>query len=160
MNNLLTFLIDQQTYALAIEPIWKIVSMVTITPVPQASSLAEGVINVEGEAVPVVDLRTHLGLPRREYLDYTPIILMEFQQRLVGLVVDEVKDVLGFKASEMSRPEDILPAELHNAALLVGVIYQSTKPVLVLDAEQIFQLDQVEALMKVVEYLQSQKVMP
>ena len=62
-KSLVTFRLDSQTYALPIEPLVQIIEMVTITPIPQINSSVEGMINLRGTAVPVVNLGRHFGLP-------------------------------------------------------------------------------------------------
>ena len=152
-HNLLTFHIDEQLYALAVEPIVQIVSMVTITPIPQASSVAEGIINVQGKAVPVVDLCRHLGKPRCQYRIHTPIILMKIKEHLVGLIVDSVSDVVSLQATSIIHTRDILPEELRDASLLNGVAYTLEEVALILDPDQLFQPGQVQVLAKASEFL-------
>jgi purine-binding chemotaxis protein CheW len=151
--NLLTFHIDDQLFAIDVEPVEQIVSMVTITPIPQASSIAEGIINVHGEAVPVVDLCRHLGKPGRQLQYHTPIILMKIKEHTVGLIVDSVNDVVSLQAMYIVHPSDILPEELRDASILNGVAYTPAGVVLMLDPDQLFQPDQFQTLARASEYL-------
>ena len=153
LSNLLTFHVDEQLYALPVECVVQIVSMVTITPIPQASSIAEGIINVHGEAVPVVNLRDHLSKPRCRYEFHTPIVLIQMKAHLVGLIVDRVNDVVGLQATDIVHPTDMLPDELHNIPILNGVAYTPEGVVLILDPEQLFNPDQIQALAMASIYL-------
>ena len=65
--NLVAFRLGEQVYALPIESVVQIIEMVMITPVPLAASSLQGMINVRGATVPVVNLRCHLGLPRDRF---------------------------------------------------------------------------------------------
>lgn len=150
VRNLMAFRVDRQTYALPIEPIVQIVEMVAITPIPQVNDAVEGVINVRGTMVPVVNLRRHLGLPEACLQLHTPLILAQTGDRIVGLIVDEVIDVLDLPAGQITRPTDILPHGLGEAPLLQGLAHTSNGLVLVLDLDRLFSPDRVGAWAEVV----------
>jgi len=138
VHHLVTFRLDRQTYALPIEPIVQIIEMVAITPIPQVNPAVEGVINVRGTAVPVVNLRCHLGLPEAKLQLHTPIILVQTGERMVGLIVDQVADVLNISADQITRPKDMLPDGLSDAPLLQGLMHTSQGAVLLLDLERLW----------------------
>ncbi len=149
----MTFRLGTQTYALPIEPIVQIVEMVAITPIPQVDEAVEGVINVRGEAVPVVNLRRHFNLPEVPLQLRTPIILVRIGERTVGLIVDEVIDVLSLSADQIARIADILPEGLEKAQVLQGVVHVQGDAVLLLDLRHIFQPYQAQALAEAVAAL-------
>ena len=138
MRNLVAFQLDRQTYALPIEPIVQIIEMVAITPIPQVNPAVEGVINVRGTAVPVINLRCQLGLPEAKLQLHTPIILVQTGERMVGLIVDQVADVLNISADQITRPKDMLPDGLSDAPLLQGLMHTSQGAVLLLDLEHLW----------------------
>ncbi len=145
IRNLVTFRLDRQTYALPIEPIVQIIEMVTITPIPQVNHSVEGVINVRGAPIPVVNLRRHLGLPEAKlheskppYGLHTPIILVQVGERTVGLIVDQVAEVLDVSASQITCPADLLPEGLSDAPLLQGLMQAPGGAVLLLDLAALF----------------------
>ncbi|MFZ6031118.1 MAG: chemotaxis protein CheW [Chloroflexota bacterium] len=144
--HLVTFRLDRQVYALPIEPIRQIIEMVTITPIPQVSSLIEGVINVRGTAIPVVNLRHHLGIARIPLQLHTPIILVNASGRLVGLIVDEVMDVFDCQANAVVHPRDILPDGIGETPLLSGLIRAEENVIMLLDADHLFHAVHVQAL--------------
>jgi len=123
-HDLVIFRLDRQTYALPITSIVQIIEMVTITPIPQIGNTAvEGVINVHGAAVPVVNLRRHFGLPEAALGLYTPIILAQIGEQTVGLIVDRVLDVLSLPAERVTRIVDILPEGLGQVPVLRGLAH-------------------------------------
>jgi purine-binding chemotaxis protein CheW len=138
LYHLVTFRLGRQTYALPIEPIVQIVEMVTITPIPQINHSVEGVINLRGAAVPVVNLRRHLGLPEAQLELHTPIVLVQSGGRTVGLIVDQVSDVLDIDAGQITCPTDLLPDGLSDAPLLRGLIQSPAGAILLLDLEHLF----------------------
>jgi purine-binding chemotaxis protein CheW len=156
LSNLLIFQIDEQRYAIAVDPVVQIVPMATIISISQASSIAEGVINVHGKVVPVVDLRRHLGKSRRPLHFHTPIILINIKEHLVGLIVDDVDNVVSLQASQIVHPDEILPEDLYDSTLLIGVAYTPEGVVLVLDPDQFFHPGQLQVLAEAAEFLLEQ----
>ena len=151
LRNLVTFRLDQRTYALPIEPVAQIIEMVTIIPILQAEDSVAGVINVRGAAVPVVNMRGHFGLPEAPLQLNTPIILAQIDGRVVGLIVDEVIDVLGLSVGQIAHPADILPEGMVQPPVLGGVAYTPDDAVLLLDAEHLFSPSQMQTLAEVIE---------
>lgn len=152
-RNLITFRLGRETYALPVEPIMRIVPMVTITPLPEIGDPVAGVINVRGQAVPVVDLRRHVGLEQAPYLLHTPIILAQIGQGPVGLIVDEVLDVLGLASSELIPPDKILPEGLGQAPVLDALALVSGHLAPLLDPEHLFGPEQQKVLAQVIDLL-------
>ncbi len=144
--NLVTFLLERQIYALPIEPIVQIIEMVTITPIPQVDDAVRGVINVRGEPVLVIDLRRHLGLPQMHLQLRTPIILVQSGGRMMGLIVDQVIDMLSLLPGQIARPDAILPKDMNVTPLLRGVAHTPEGAVLLLDLDHLFQPHQKESL--------------
>ena len=154
--NLVTFRLDRWTCALPIEPIVQIFEMVAITPIPQANHSIEGVINVRGAVVPVVNMRHLMGLPRVSLRLHTPIVLVRIgEQQMVGLIVDEVLDVLDLSLKQITRPEEILPEGLGDAPLVQGLARVQDSTVLLLDLGRLFLPDRTHALAEVVAAFES-----
>jgi purine-binding chemotaxis protein CheW len=151
--NLVVFRLAQQSYALPVEPVKQIISMVAITPLPQVSDVVEGIINVHGTIIPVVNLSHHLGLQKTPLQLYTPILLVQIGEGAIGLIVDEVTHVLSFPLEQITRPVDILPEELGKAAILQGLTYHEGNMVSVLDLAHLFLPDQVQALTQAMKIL-------
>jgi purine-binding chemotaxis protein CheW len=150
-HNLMTLQLGQQTYALPIQPIVRIIEMVAITPVPQFDASVRGVINFHGQVVPVIDMHRHLGLPEMRLQLRTPIVLLHIQDRLLGLIVDRVMDVLPLTNDQIARSTAILPKELGNASLLYGLANTGSGTVFVIDPDHLFSSRQMRALRKAAE---------
>jgi purine-binding chemotaxis protein CheW len=152
-RNLVAFRLDQQTYALPIEPIVQIVEMVMITPIPHVNDTVAGVITVHGVVVPVVNMRRHFGLPEATLGLHTPIILVQTGEQMVGLIVDEVINVLNLPTERVAQLVDILPQGLGEAPILQGLAHVDENTVLLLDLEHLFLPHQARALAQVVAAL-------
>jgi len=136
--DLVTFRLGQQKYALPIEPIRQIIEMITITPVPQVQEFIEGVINFHGMPVPVVNLRHQLSLPRMQLQLHTPIILVTIANRLIGLIVDEVLDVINLSTSQIVSPQSVMPVEVGDIPVVQGLIQLESETILYLDTAHLF----------------------
>lgn len=132
------FRLNQQLYALSVDFVVQIISMVTIGPLPQVSEVVEGLINVRGESVVVVNLRRQLGLPEIAFDLNTPILLVRVNEHVVGLIVDEVVDVLEFSLDDAVQSSEILPDGLGEIAVLLGVIQEEIGTVLIINIDRLF----------------------
>ena len=94
----LTFALREVTYALPVEAVKEIRGFTTVTPVPGAAPYVLGVMNLRGQVIPVMDLRARFGIEPKERDRFTVIVLIELAERVVGIVVDAVSDVLDIPA--------------------------------------------------------------
>ena len=90
----LTFLLDDRQYGLEIFRIREIRGYAPITPIPNVPAHVRGVMNLRGTVLPVIDLRMKFRLPAVEYNKFTVIVIATVAEKLVGLLVDAVSDVL------------------------------------------------------------------
>lgn len=97
--NLACFEVKGQTHAVEVAHVREIVRMMEITPLPRAPDLIEGVIELRGAVVPVVDLARLLGRGRSDRGSQTRIVVLGAGDLTLGLQVDAATDVLGFSAS-------------------------------------------------------------
>ena len=96
--------IGDEQYGININNIDNILRMQHITRVPKVASYIKGVINLRGEVIPVISLRTRMGLPDGEETKDTRIIILKVeQQEVMGVIVDEVKEVVTLSEEEMER---------------------------------------------------------
>ncbi len=118
----LTFILGRETYGIEVLKIREIIRMVDITVVPQMPGYIRGVINLRGKIIPVVDLRIKFGLSRAETAERTCIIVVQVRTAensamLMGLVVDQVEEVLNIAKEEIEETPDF-GAKLDTSYLL------------------------------------------
>ena len=112
--------IGDEQYGINIGYVDNIVRMQRITRVPKSQPYYVGVINLRGEVVPVMSLRKRFGLEMQEYSGATRIIILKLEdQSLVGVVVDEVKEVVHLNPQTIETPSFKLDEK--NAAYLGGI---------------------------------------
>lgn len=86
--------IDNEQYGINIQYVDNIVRMQKITRVPKAQQYFAGVINLRGEIMPVMSMRRKFGLAKDVYTDKTRIIIIKIEQSTVGIIVDQVNEVV------------------------------------------------------------------
>ena len=95
---LVTFCLGEEEFGVDILIVSEIIRLVQITPVPHAPLFIEGVINLRGRVLPVVGLRKRFGMHEIDLTEKTRIIVMVWDQQLVGFLVDSVSEVLRIPA--------------------------------------------------------------
>jgi purine-binding chemotaxis protein CheW len=89
-----SFKLGSEEYGVDIAQVQEINRMVAVTHVPRAPQFMEGVINLRGQLIPIIDLRARFGMPRAEHTKNTRIVVTEIGAKRVGMVVDSVSEVL------------------------------------------------------------------
>ncbi|HNS19842.1 MAG TPA: chemotaxis protein CheW [Sedimentisphaerales bacterium] len=104
-NKYLTFALGAEEYGLEILKVREIIGYMDITAVPQTPAHIRGVINLRGQVIPVVDLRTKFGMPTAQITDQTCIIVVEISQAghqfNTGIIVDRVQEVLDIAGKDI-----------------------------------------------------------
>ena len=96
--------LGSEQYGIDIQYVDNIVRMQRITRVPKAQSYFKGVINIRGEVIPVMSLRLKFGLEPDEYKNSTRILILKPEpQAAIGIIVDEVKEVITIGADSIDK---------------------------------------------------------
>ena len=101
---LVTFRIGEEEFGVDILRVQEIIRIMEITRVPKAPDFVEGVINLRGKVIPIIDLRKRFGLEVKEHDKHTRIIVIEMNNMIVGFVVDAVSEVLRIPADTVEPP--------------------------------------------------------
>jgi purine-binding chemotaxis protein CheW len=129
------FRVGSELYALDILRIKEIIRPQKLTPVPKAPMFIEGVINLRGAVVPVVDLRKRFDQPSAGIDRQTRIIICVLAGKIVGLMVDEVAEVRRYTRQEIHPPPQYLRGK--GAEFFLGVCRRDDQLVMVIDLERI-----------------------
>ena len=100
----LTFILGEEHYALDIMKVKEIRGYERVTKIANAPSFIKGVLNLRGDIVPIIDLRIKFDVGNATYTDFTIVIMLHIANRIVGIVVDGVSDVITLSL------DDIKPA--------------------------------------------------
>ncbi|MBI4743892.1 MAG: purine-binding chemotaxis protein CheW [Actinobacteria bacterium] len=139
---LLEFFLAEEKYGIAVNKVYKIVRMIEITHLPKMPEFIEGIINLRGSVIPVIDLRKRLGLPQKEYTLSTPIVITEIQNKIIGIVVDSVSSVLGLREENIEIPTELIPFSNY----LRGVGKLENELLLILDMDKLITREEKELL--------------
>ncbi len=105
---LVSFKLGKEEFGVDILAIQEIIRMLEITRVPNSPEFIEGVINLRGKVIPVVNLRKRLNMPAKEYDKSTRIIVVELGAKIVGFIVDSVSEVLRIPVDALEPPPQML----------------------------------------------------
>jgi purine-binding chemotaxis protein CheW len=103
-----SFKLGSEEYGVDIAQVQEINRMVAVTHVPRAPQFMEGVINLRGQLIPIIDLRTRFGMPRAEHTKNTRIVVTEIAAKRVGMVVDSVSEVLRLPVDQIEDAPEML----------------------------------------------------
>jgi purine-binding chemotaxis protein CheW len=105
-NQFLTFQLGEELYGVDILRVQEIKGYTTVTKIPNTPSYIKGVLNLRGTIVPIVELRTTFGMETIDYTMFTVIVVVVVRDRIMGLVVDSVSDVLNISQKDIqASPE-------------------------------------------------------
>ncbi len=110
---LVSFQIGNEEFGVDILKVQEINRMTDVTPIPNAPPYIDGVINLRGKVIPVIDLRSRLGMERKEHNKYTRIIVVEVNEITLGFVVDAVNEVLRIHKN-ITEPPPLLVSGANN----------------------------------------------
>jgi len=127
------FSINGQHYALPIMQIQEIIRMVQVTPVPGSEHAVEGIINLRGKILPVINLSKKMGLSPKQYDADTRIIVVEVNDKRLGLIVDEMDEVARYATDEVESAETVG----ENIDFLSGIVKRNDKFWLMLNLSNI-----------------------
>ncbi len=133
----LTFTLGDEEYGLEILKVREIIGFVDVTSVPQTPDYVQGVINLRGQVIPVIDLRSKFGMTETEKTEETCIIVVEITQSdnsvSTGIVVDKVQEVLDIAAEQIEEAPDFGTQVNTDFILGMGKIGDAVKSLLDID---------------------------
>ena len=136
------FSINQQIFGIEILKIKEVLNYRKITPLPQVEGLVRGIINLRGAIIPVFDLREKFNLPAKEYTRFHVIIVVEIAGRVMGVIVDEISDVMDILPEEFQTTEN-LPSNLRRE-YLKGVGKKQDEMIIFLDMDRLLSPEELE----------------
>ncbi|MFO0891392.1 MAG: chemotaxis protein CheW [Isosphaeraceae bacterium] len=137
MIQLVGFRLDNEDYAIAITKIQEIILMKPITRIPQVPDFIEGLINLRGSVIPIVNLRKRFGLPHRDLDDETRTIVVNVHEKTVGCVVDAVTQVIRIDRDLVQPPPLSVLAVNHQ--YLAGLARLEDRLLIILDIDKLFE---------------------
>lgn len=146
-QQVVVFELAGQVYGIDIARVFEIIRMESLTAIPRAPEFVEGVINLRGQIIPVIDLRKRFSLPKAERTRSSCIIIVEMNEMQVGLIVDAVLEVMHLGADNIKPPPPAVAGGV-DAAFLQGIALIKERLVVVLAVDNILFKKERELLKK------------
>jgi len=138
---LVSFNIGTEEFGVDILKVQEINRMVEITKVPQTPSYVEGVINLRGKVIPIVDLRKRFNQEVQDYDKNTRIVVVDIGGNIMGMVVDSVSEVLRIPASTIEPSPEI--ATGINSEYIKGVAKLEDRLLIFLDLSKVINVEEI-----------------
>ena len=145
-EHVVVFRLAAEYYALDIQTVQEIVRMQTITSIPGSDFWVEGITNLRGRVVPVIDLRKRCGVDAGEYSPETRIVVVSSASGMVGLIVDAVTEVVRRPGEQVAPPSSIV--SVPDNGYLRGIAKLDDRLVSLMDLEGVLPAALEEGLMQ------------
>jgi purine-binding chemotaxis protein CheW len=131
----LTFRLDKEEYGIDILKVQEIRGYEPPTRIANAPSFIKGVVNLRGTIVPIVDMRLKFNCAQAQYDSFTVVIILNLRQRIVGIVVDSVSDVLQLAAEDFRAAPEV--ESMIGSDVVLGLGSVGERMLILLDIEKL-----------------------
>ncbi|PKL48943.1 MAG: chemotaxis protein CheW [Candidatus Riflebacteria bacterium HGW-Riflebacteria-2] len=139
------FYLGEDEYAIYIHKVREIYAMTEIRKVPKAPQFVEGVINLRGNIVPIIDLRKRFDLDLNESRNTAKILIVELGKNQVGMIVDNVSEVMRFYTDEVEKAPPMFSSNI-SSQYVQGVAKLNDKLIILLDIEKLLSFEEQSVL--------------
>lgn len=146
---LVGFQLGNEEYGIDILKVQEINRVTDITKIPQSPDFVEGVINLRGNIIPIIDLRKRFRMPEREHDRQTRIVVGEIDDRTVGFIVDAVSEVIRLPLNTVEPPPPIVSGG--KAEYIKGVGKLEDRLLMLLDIDKILTGSEKERMFEAAE---------
>ena len=141
----LTFILEDETFSIDVSQVREVLDLSRITKVPRTPDFVRGVINIRGNVVPVIDMRTKFGMEMVESTVHTRIIVMEIttndRTTVLGAIADSVNDVLEIDPNDIEPPPEI--GSKWRSEFIKGIGKYNDNFIMILDIGLVFTSDEL-----------------
>lgn len=148
IEQMVIFNLGQEEFGVNILNVQEINRMVEITQVPQSEHYVEGVINLRGKVIPIIDLRKKFNMPEKEYDNKTRIGVVNINDETVGLIVDGVSEVLRIPVSSLEEAPKLVAGGVSSfagAEYIKSIVKLEDRLMIYLDLEKIISTSVISA---------------
>lgn len=144
----ITFRIDEQMYGIQIRYVTEIIGIQPISQLPDMPTHIKGIINLRGKIIPVIDMRLKFKRPAADYTEKTCILVIDTELICVGLIVDEVAEVLTIEDANISPTPNCGGT---NCRYLEGIGKVGSDVKLLIDCEKLFNNEETDVIKETVK---------
>ncbi|OOV86806.1 chemotaxis protein CheW [Oceanospirillum linum] len=137
----LTFSLGEEYYAVDILKVQEIRGYGAVTKIANAPSFIKGVINLRGVIVPIIDLRIKFNLGKAHYDEFTIVIVLNLTDRVVGMVVDGVSDVVSLAGDDIKNPPDF--SANFDSEYILGLATVDEQMLIITDIEKLMSSEEM-----------------
>ena len=145
-NKYITFALDDEAYGIEIKFVTEIIGLQKITHLPDMPDFFKGVINLRGTVIPIIDMRKRFKLPPVTFTERTCIIVVNIEEYILGLIVDEVSEVLDIPGENVSPPPKTSRTVQNRYIKGIGKVGDAVK--VILNVDSIFTEDELSGIME------------
>ena len=138
------FTLKDQIYGVEISKIKEVMSYRKITPLPNMKGFIKGIINLRGIIIPVFDVKDKFNLSIGPYTPFHVIIVMEIAGRIMGIIADEISDVVELSPRNVQSTTNLPPGL--KAQYIQGIGKKDDELIILLDIDHILSQDELESL--------------
>lgn len=143
-RQLVVFDLAGEVYGVDIGTVREIIRMQEITHVPNAPDFVEGVINLRGKVIPIVDLRKRFTLAASEQTKDSRIVVVDIAGEDIGVTVDGVREVMRLPADSIEKTSDVITTE--NSYYIEGIANLGERLIIMLDLDKVLSKEERAAL--------------
>ncbi len=137
-RQLVSFRVAGEEFATDIMQVQEIIRLEKVTSVPHAPPFVEGVVNLRGSVLPVIDLRRRFGLPERQHDDATRVVVVDVDHHKTGIIVDSVSEVMRLPVQAIEPAPEIVKADYREDFLEgVGKLDGGDRMILILRTDRL-----------------------
>ncbi|MCK4809325.1 MAG: purine-binding chemotaxis protein CheW [Candidatus Omnitrophica bacterium] len=140
---LVVFRLGDEEFGVQINKVKEIVRLIPITPIPKAPKFIEGIVNLRGEILAVIDLSKRLDIPSKPRSERTRIVVIEINENIVGMIVDEVSEVLNIPLSNIEKTPQVIESDIKQK-YITSVGKLKDRLLILIDLAAILSLKEVE----------------
>jgi purine-binding chemotaxis protein CheW len=148
-REILVFVLGTEEYGVDILKVQEIRGYDKVTPIPSAPDYLKGVVNLRGIIVPIVDMRVKFRLAEVRYDQFTVVVILRFANRVIGLVVDGVSDVIALTANEVKEAPHL--GSVVDSSFIAGLATQDDRMVLLLDIEKLLSTGELDLMHRIAD---------
>lgn len=137
VEQFVSFRVENEEFGVSIQKVQEIVWLPEITRVPHTPYYVEGIVNLRGNVLPVIDIRKRFGLPEVADTDSTSIVVVDIEGRKTGMIVDTVSEVLRFNQGGIEPPPAVVTGVDVSFIQGIGKLNNGQRMLIILDLERV-----------------------
>lgn len=143
----IVFALGEERYGVDISQVKEIIRPTTITRIPNAPEFIEGVVNLRGQITTIINLRTRFGKETKETDSETRIIVVEYENAVIGMIVDTVNEVKYLSSKNIDELPSIITSR-DDSKFLTGVGKLDDGLLTLMDLDKVFSEEEIEGMQR------------